>query len=301
MKILILGSTGMLGQSLMNYYLSKDIFVKGLARTDADYNIDISQNLSETMKIIRNQQFDVVINTIALINLQYCEENPMEAYYINTYFPGEIAKLCDEMGIYFVQISTDHYYDIDCLTHLHSEIEPVQMLNEYSKTKYLAEQLTLLYPTTLVVRTNIVGLRNRNNLTFVEWIIDSLINNKSITGYSNMYTSSIDVESFVPILHAAIQQKIYGLINIAADGVLSKYEFIMQIASKLHKSDNVTLGYLKNGTIKRGHSLGLSVAKLKGLMPQVTIPTALDVTENIYAQFIKKERRDKRCIIHGLK
>lgn len=293
MKILILGSTGMLGQSLMNFYLSQNLIVKGLARTDADFNVDIAHNINGVKHIIDNEQFDLVINTIALIDLQYCEEHPKEAYYMNTYFPGEIAKICNELGLCFVQISTDHYYDSDDLKKLHDETAPVKMLNEYSKTKYLAEQLTLLYPKTLVVRTNIVGFRNRNSLTFVEWIIDTLGKDGIITGYSDMCTSSIDVDSFAAILNAVIQNKVYGLINIAADGVLSKYEFIMQLATKLNKTENISRGYLQNGAIKRGHSLGLSIEKLQELLPHLKVPTTLEVTENIYRQFIKKKEEMK--------
>lgn len=289
MKILILGSTGMLGKALLKLFKSEGHDVKGIARADADYNLDALEQLSQLKSIIEHEQYDVVINSIALINLKYCEENPGEAYLVNSFIAGEVAKLCDDLNKYFIQISTDHYY-IGNELQLHSEMDKIILLNEYAKTKYLGEFLTLNYANTLVVRTNIVGFRNKGNHTFVEWIIDSFMHDKELTGYTNMFTSSIDVVSFSEILLELVENKETGLINLAADGVLSKYDFINELAYKFDKAHLVSEGRLKEGLPQRGDSLGLSVKKLKEHYPHIKIPTVNDVLNNIYEQYINLNR-----------
>ena len=285
MKVLILGSTGMLGQSLMSLFKKQASIVHGVARANADFDLDIVQNLDKLKVIIEQNQYDVVINTVALINLAYCEQHPEKAYMVNTYIPGEISKLCEQLNIYFVQISTDHYYTGDN-RQLHSESDEVVLLNEYAKTKYLAEKLVEIYPNTLIVRTNIVGFRNSNEPTFVEWILNALNQNESLTGYTNIYTSSIDVSSFSKILYILIVKKQTGLMNVSAVGVMSKYEFIYSLAEKFGKGYLVERGLLLNGHVQRCDSLGLSLKKLKQQLPELTIPTVNEVVDNLYEEYI---------------
>ncbi|MBQ0140959.1 MAG: SDR family oxidoreductase [Kurthia sp.] len=290
MKVLILGSTGMLGKELLNLFESEGHEVKGVARTDSDYNLDALKQLDELKSIIAQEQYDVVINTIAIINLKYCEENPGEAYLINAFIAGELAKLCDSLNKYFIQISTDHYY-LGNELQLHSEMDKITLLNEYAKTKYLGEVLTLNYANTLVVRTNIVGFRNRGKHTFVEWVIDSLVHDKEIIGYTNMFTSSIDVVSFSKILLELVVNNETGLINLAAQGALSKYDFIHNLACEFDKAYLVSKGRLEKGVPRRGDSMGLSIEKLIKHYPHIKIPKINDVVTNIYVQYTNLKKK----------
>lgn len=287
MRVLLLGATGMLGQSLTQFLKEKGITVDGVARKNADINLDVVTELEQLKNRIIHNGYDVVINTVALINLKYCNEHPEKAYLINTYVPAEIAELCERLNIYFIQISTDHYYTSD-KQHLHNEEEPIILLNEYARTKYLAENLTLMFKNTLVIRTNIIGFRNHETPTFIEWVINNLENNQSLTGYSNMYTSSIDTNSFSIILYELLVQRELGLWNIAAEGVLSKYELILQLAQKFNKVELIAKGQLPQDSIQRGNSLGLSIKKLKKYYPDLLIPTVTQVVENIYEEYIKR-------------
>lgn len=288
MKVLILGSTGMLGESLSLYFKAQGFIVHGVARQQADYNIDIVKQLPLLANIIEQNNYDIIINTVALVNLNYCEEHPEQAYLVNTKVAGDAAAICHASNIYFVQISTDHYYIGDRAL-LHSEEDSVVLLNEYAKTKYLAEKLVEQYGNTLIVRTNIVGYRQQQNLTFVEWIIDSLINEKTISGYTNMYVSSIDVDAFSYILGELVNRRVTGLINVGADGVLSKFEFISLLAKKFNKEYLVQESNLVNGAVVRGDSLGLNIDKLKKYYQNIEVPTAVEVIDRLYEQYVNKE------------
>lgn len=289
LKVLVLGSTGMLGKSLMTFFNSRDIFVQGIARENSDYNFDVVEQLEEVLQLIKQNAFNLVINTVASINLYDCEQQPAKAYMVNTYIAGEIAKVCSLSNIYFVQISTDHYYvGHDDL--LHSEEAEIVLLNEYAKTKFLAEKLVGLYSNTLIVRTNIVGFRRSGSQTFVEWILETLQKDEEIIGYQNMYTSSIDVDSFSKILYEILKKRETGIWNIAADGVISKYNFIKQLADKISKGSLVKEGYLEQGNVKRANSLGLSIEKLKKGYPSLEIPTANQVIDTLLEQYKNEEK-----------
>lgn len=286
MKVLLLGSTGMLGQALLNSLQKHNFNVITASRNNSNYNIDFLLDDQKLAHLIACEKPQIVINAVALVDLSYCQVNPEKAYLINSRLPGLISEICSRNNIYFIQISTDHFYSDDGRV-AHTENHPVKLLNEYARTKYAGECFSLAYDNTLVVRTNLVGFRNKEGiLTFVEWIIDTLERKSEIIGFNDFYTSSIDVRSFSEILIELIEMKYTGLINIASYDVTSKYEFIHSLASLLGKEKKVKIAQLNSvGGIKRANSLGLDVTKLKNLLLEKKIPSSEEVTQNIYEQY----------------
>lgn len=288
MKVLVLGSTGMLGKALMEEFKMKNISAIGVARTNADINIDVLANTEEIIELIKNEKYTNVINTIAYINLDFCEKNPLDAYLLNTDFVASVVQACDEMNTHFIQISTDHFYTND-QDQLHAETDPIVLLNEYAKTKFLAEAIALTHQNSLVIRTNIVGFRNSGPHTFVEWIFSSFEQNQEITGYKNVYTSSIDVKSLARIISETMNEKKVGLFNISAKDAMTKYDFIKILAERVNKSSLVLEGELINTNLVRGDSLGLSVEKFEKAFPNSKLPSSLDVVNSITEEYLKTE------------
>lgn len=283
MKVLLVGSTGMLGQAILKMYWGKNIFPKTVSRTNADHNIDLVKNTEKIIDVIKSEKPDIVINTAAWINLEECEKNPGEAYILNGKLPGLISDTCNLIGSYFVQISTDHFYINDNLKQ-HLETDKVILLNEYARTKFIGESLALINKNTLVLRTNIVGFRSNNNLTFVEWIFNNLENDNQITGFTNYYTSSIDVYTFSAVLSQLIEKQITGIINIGSNDVISKYDFIFRIAQSINKEFLVSEGKMEDNNIKRGNSLGLNVMKVEAILNQ-KMPSSEKVIQNIVGKY----------------
>lgn len=287
MKYLIIGANGMLGKMLVHVLKEKNQEVVTAARTKADLQVDLLEDVEQLVTFIHKEQPDVVINTAAIISLLKCENNPEQAYLINSRIPALLAGVCDKLSIYFIQISTDHYYigDID---KVHNEDDRVQLLNEYARTKYIGEVLTNLYKKTLIIRTNIVGFSGKKgNPTFVEWILNSLKDNKKIHAFTDFYTSSIDVEHFSEILYELILKQVTGIVNIATTDVVSKYNFISEIAERLGKKHLVyedTLQNLKQ-EVKRADSLGLDIQKLINLIGKDSIPTSNEVIDWIVKRY----------------
>lgn len=51
---------------------------------------------------------DAVINCAAKTNMEWCEENPKEAFFHNYSLAKVLARRCDEVNIPFIQISSDY-------------------------------------------------------------------------------------------------------------------------------------------------------------------------------------------------
>lgn len=273
----------MLGQELTRYFSSLGNEVIGVARKNADYNFDIldDNKLFECFKI---ENPDIIVNTIAIVNLNDCELDKGRAYSVNSRPAGIISEYCFENDIYFIQISTDHYYTDDD-DKKHSEGDKIYLLNEYARTKFLAESLTLTNPYALVIRTNIVGFRGWENDTFIEWALNSLKSNESINVFEDYYTSSIDIYSFSRILCDFIKNKPSGVYNLSSSEVFSKKDFIFSLAETFSLSqDNCNIVKINNDELKRATSLGLSTKKIEDCLGY-KLPTLKEVVTSLKTNY----------------
>ena len=264
--ILLTGDTGMLGQAIKRIMSENGYKVYGVSRSSPDFCINL-EHYDEVVECVNDFKPRIIINTAAIIDIARCERDPREAYLINSKLPGVLAKLCNEIGAYFIQISTDHYYGGD-KDKKHNESDKISIYNEYAQTKYLGECLALLYDSSLVIRTNIIGFRERGMDTFLEWILNSIQKKDQLTLFDDFYTSSMSCVDFSRILVDVIRKHIVGLINIASSEVTSKKEFVLRLSEALY-------GYLPeykvgsvhdSGLTDRGDSLGLDVSKIESIL-----------------------------------
>jgi dTDP-4-dehydrorhamnose reductase len=292
MKLLLLGSTGMLGQTLYRNAKKKGYMVTGVARSGADRIIDVRSD-SQLREVLYQEKPDVIINSAAITNLEYCEKNPEQAYLTNTRPAGILAEIARDIDAQLVHISTDHFFTGDG-SKKHKETHPVTLVNEYARSKYLAECFVKLYDRSLIVRTNIVGFRGfPDNPTFIEWCIQMLEEKKSAVVYEDYFTSSIDTNRFSGIILDLIERDVKGVLNVASRDVSSKKEFINLLAMKI----GLDISHAQPGSIQslkeipRAESLGLDVSKAEDILGY-SMPGVNQVIKNLvdeYQNGIKNE------------
>lgn len=251
----------MLGQALMAEGAKRHADIIGLARSGADINIDIC-NDEVLRRTLSEVQPSVVINAAAITSLDACECDPGKAYAVNARAVSVISEITRCNETYLIQISTDHYYTDDEVRR-HAENDPVHLFNEYARTKYAGECFALNSGDSLVVRTNIVGFRGRGAFTFVEWVIQMLMERSPATLFDDFYSSSIDVGSFSKALFDLLKSRPTGILNLASSEVKSKKEFIEAFAKVVGLNvEHCGVGsVLKLSGTRRGESLGLDVSK----------------------------------------
>lgn len=292
-KVLLFGSCGMLGQSIKKFFLQKDdIKLVTAARANADYNFDFC-NDKEIELCFSNVMPDVVINSAAIVSLDECEKNKFLAYQINSRFVSILENLCRAHNSYLVQISTDHYYQ-NAKDKKHDEKFPLTFINEYARTKFCGEQFALSSDTNLVLRTNIVGFKfHEGKKTFLEWVLENVAQDLPMTLFTDFYTSSIHTSQFAKILYDILQIRPHGIYNLASSTVLSKKEFILNLANKIfQKNPNYKEASVKGNrlNVQRADSLGLDVSKIENLLGY-KMPNQDEVIESI-----KTEIADRRIL-----
>jgi len=283
-RILLLGSTGLLGQALLKEIKSRNLDVIGVARRGADINFDISDQ-DALSALIKDGKFSVIINACAIVNYQLCEEDKKSAYLVNSRPSAILANLAKEVNARYIFISTDGYYNGD-KDFKHKEGDKILLLNEYTRTKYCGEVFTLTNPDSLVIRTNIVGFRGKRDMpTFVEWAIDSMKNGIEMILFNDYYTSSISATQFSGALCDLIDKKINGVINLASSQVSTKALFIYKLAEKFgFKLNNAKEGSVNILMPKRASSSGLDVSKAEGILGY-HLPGLEEVTEQLLKDY----------------
>jgi dTDP-4-dehydrorhamnose reductase len=289
MKLLIFGATGMLGQALMKEAKRREFDVVGVARDRADINLDLLDDraVGEAIEAIAP---DIIINTVAIVNLLACENDPGLAYRTNARAVGILAEYSHQKEIYCVQISTDHYFTGDGNIP-HNENSPVYLVNEYARTKYLGECLALTYQNTLIIRTNIIGFRgHKNKPTFMEWVLETIATDSPMVMFADFFTSSLDVTHFAIALFDLLEKQPRGLLNLASREVFSKQSLIEALTADL----GISLSRAKVGSvrelsdrIRRAESLGLDTTRVEKILGY-RLPTMSEVVTEIVKEY--KER-----------
>lgn len=285
MKVLILGVTGMLGQALVREATRCGFEVTGAARSGADIHIDATDDPT-LINAVKQIQPDIIINTVAIVNHTNCEKDPGAAYLVNARSVGVLAETAIQTGAYLVQISTDHYYTGDSDSK-HSESSPIRLVNEYARTKYAGELFALTCPDALVVRTNIVGFRyKKGQLSFVEWVIQTLKEGLPMKMFDDFFTSSIHVGQLSTALFDIFEKRPAGILNMASRDVSNKKTFIEAVALRMGWS----LSQASVGSVTelpgapRAESLGLDVGKAEGLLGY-HLPTLGEVVESLMKEY----------------
>jgi dTDP-4-dehydrorhamnose reductase len=293
MKIAIIGGTGLLGSNLVKLYSKYDVRAFSRGSLDNVYSgknhiinfDDLSDELSSYFDIWKP---DIIINAIAIVSLQQCEENYDMAINVNCNMAVDLAKISIKYNSYFVHISTDHYYDDDLV--IHNELQKVVLKNNYARTKYKAEKEVEKYNNkAIIVRTNIVGFRRKASESFFEWVLRSLKNDKTINLYTNFYTSPISVNQLGKILIKCYKKTLSGIYNIASSTVIDKYGFGIKVANKFgYSTKNINATEIKRGSgnnLQRAFTLGLDVSKIENSL-QEKMPTIDETLDTLYCEYM---------------
>lgn len=152
-RYLVLGGNGQLGQALRKV---KPETIK-LIYPD---NCDIT-NFESVRDLIVDVMPDSVINCAAYTAVDKAEDDVQSAMAVNAYGAANVAKICSELSIDLVHISTDYVFDG---TFPGVEGAKTNPLNVYGLSKRFGEQLVLaVHPTSLIIRTASVYSEFGNN------------------------------------------------------------------------------------------------------------------------------------------
>ena len=221
MKVLILGSDGMLGHIVKLYFQEQGHTVKGTSRSnDEAYTLDVIKNITDIEVFIDDFEPDAVINCIGILN-KVAEENKPLAVLINSYLPHYVDEVSRGKGVKFVHVSTDCVFDGKA-TGGYTEQSPRTSTDFYGRSKGLGE--TYDSPSSVTLRTSIVGPDiNPNGIGLFQWFMNQ---EKETNGFDKVVWTGVTTLQFAKCMEKAIVNNLTGLRHAVNNETIDKFSLI---------------------------------------------------------------------------
>lgn len=225
MKILVLGVTGMLGNTVFKV-LSNTYDVWGTLRnssgkgffSDELHNKIISGvdvlNHDELVNLLTKVKPDIVINCVGLIKQLSNAKDPLVALPINAMFPHRLARLCGLIGTRVVHISTDCIFSGDEGLYVESDVSDAHDI--YGKSKYIGELNN--YAHCITLRTSIIGHELNSKASLVDWFLGQ---DSQVKGFNQAIFSGLPTVELAKIIRDYVipHSDLAGLYHVSSEPI----------------------------------------------------------------------------------
>ena len=220
MKILVLGSSGMLGHIVTLYLRQIGHNVTDISRRNkinADtilLDVLTESGLSENMLAT----FDAIINCTALL-VKPSENDKCRAIMLNSWFPHKLEEKTQNTETKVIQVSTDGVFSGCNAPYIESD--STDSLTFYGKTKILGE---LNNTKDLTIRASFVGPdMNVGGTGLFHWFA---MQKGNVNGYDSIMFNAVTSLEYVKFVAFALDENISGIYHLRASETISKSRFL---------------------------------------------------------------------------
>jgi dTDP-4-dehydrorhamnose reductase len=224
MKIMILGSTGMIGHKIHQVLSrNKAISLFNISKSqlnDETIILDL-QHLDELQHAIQNIKPDVVVNAAGIL-IEESELSPLESVYLNAVLPLTLSDLSKELGFKLIQISTDCVFSGKSGPYSVYDIRDADSI--YGRTKALGEVYEM---SNLTIRTSVIGpdLRSDGKELF-NWFMNQ---SGEVNGFCRSMWSGVTTLELAKCVEYCIFNEITGFKHLTSGTTISKYDLLKEM------------------------------------------------------------------------
>jgi len=265
-KVLLLGSSGILGKYLYNELKNTkkiSLFHSGLSNRKFDFTKKIHLE-----NLIIKKKPDLIINTIGFTDIEKCEKLPGISKKINFGIVQNIFNLKNKKKLNFnlIHISTDQLYNKKKFRE-NTENSKIFLMNNYCKHKRMSE-IICIKNNSLVLRTNFFGKSLSKKKSFSDWVISAFKSKKKIYLFDDVYFNPLRIKTIAKILSIIIKRKQYlntGIYNLGSKDGVFKNDFAIQIAKKMKifHTNYVNINVNKLLKVKRSLNMFMNIDKFE--------------------------------------
>ena len=239
MKILILGSSGMLGKYVHSFFSKNCENV--LTANRSDFEVNVNTNSDSVKKLLQKfniSEDDIVINCIGLIKPQVDKYGTTLSIIVNSLFPNLLSNECQNIKAKMIHITTDCVFSGKKGSYIENDIHDVSDI--YGRTKSLGEPSNCT-----VIRTSIIGEEVNQKRSLVEWVKSNT--NKEINGFEDHFWNGLTCLQVAKVIDQIIKENKFwiGTRHIYSDKV-DKYELVSFI-NEIYQL-NIKINKIKSGS-----------------------------------------------------
>ena len=271
-KILLFGSTGMLGRYIYTYFTRNTKLNIEVININYRVNLENLNKLENSLIINGINSSTCVINCIGQIPQRTNSNEVLNYYIINGLFPQLLSKLCLKYGAKMIQPTTDCVFSGKNELGNYVESSIHDETNEYGVSKSIGESSDCT-----IIRTSIIGLEKQNKKSFMEWVINSLTEDNIINCWDNHYWNGITCLEYCKIIEKIIYENLFwkGVKHIYSPTKKSKYDLAQIIAKtfyseeylkKINKSSTINI---VNKTLSSNYTLEFNIPELENQIKEL--------------------------------
>ena len=222
-KVLILGSTGLIGHQIYNYLkndgnyeLHNIAFREKIEKDTIILDARDENNLIEQIKILKPEY---IINCIGIL-ISASNKDPKSAIFLNAYMPHRLEALSNKINAKLTHISTDCVFS-GSKKEPYIENDYKDGKDTYAKTKGLGEIISDKH---LTLRTSVVGpeLKTDGEELF-HWFMNQ---EDEISGFTKSIWSGVTTIELAKAVKWSIENNITGLYHVTNNSSITKYELL---------------------------------------------------------------------------
>ncbi|MBW1682291.1 MAG: dTDP-4-dehydrorhamnose reductase [Deltaproteobacteria bacterium] len=228
MKVMILGSTGMLGSDCKKVLSAgHEVVAPGRKELDIVSWDQVIENLQKAAP-------DAVINCAAFTDVDACETQAFAVRKINVEGPRNLAQGSARFGFKFLHISSDYVFDGNkMLPQPYFEDDPMRPLSAYGVSKMESEKAVRENsPNYVILRTG--WLYGASKPNFVDAIVRQARKKKTIKVADNQYGSPTWTYRVALQIKRLLEEDGRGTYHCTSEGFCSRFEYAQFIIDKLN-------------------------------------------------------------------
>ena len=250
-KILVIGGSSLLGYKLLSNTNNFELY--------ASYNKNlINLKNIETLKIditnekncekILNLKPDIIINTAAITNVDYCEKFEKNAFDVNVTGTKNIAKIAEKLGSKLIHISTDAVFSGN--KKFYAEEDRPNPISVYGKTKLESEKIISKVTDSIILRPSVIfgwipfeyiktRDESRKTMNFGLWVLDQLYKNNKMLIVNDQINTPTLADNLAENIFKIIKKDLTGIFHLSGLSCISRLDFSKKIAKTFGYSNNL--------------------------------------------------------------
>ena len=274
---MIIGVSGLLGEGFLHLKTNHDLITTTFSKNSINNStiLDI-RKFENIKKFIEKHRPDVIINTAAITNPEYCENNPNEANETNVVGVKNLAEICNTSQIHFIQVSTEYVFD--GIKGEYQEEDIPNPISIYGKTKFESEKITMkTNPSFCVVRTAMLFGWSKNKLNLATLLISKLSKGEKIDVINDQIVSPSYNDNIAEILLELAEKKLSGIYHVSGSSIMNRLQFAKDLAKEFNLDEklleSISISDF-NWKVRRPKNGGLVVEKISKVKvdPQMKKP-----------------------------
>jgi len=218
-KVLVLGSTGLIGHQVHNYLKNSCNYnlvnISFRNKLQKDTILADARNETEFDSYIKKIRPDFIINCIGVL-ISHSKNFPEDAISLNAYLPHRLEKLANSLNAKLIHMSTDCVFS-GRKNSPYIESDEKDGFDNYAKTKNEGEIINNKH---LTIRTSVVGpeLKSNGDELF-NWFMNQ---DRDISGYTRAIWSGVTTLELAKAVQWSIENDITGLYHLSNNQTITK-------------------------------------------------------------------------------